>query len=165
MIAPPFVEIAPVGAFGVTCRPNTASTCGSSSTPSSIMNQRAVEALLAGLEHEAHGAGEVVAARASTRAAPANIATCASWPHACIVPSTSLGVVEAGVFGHRQRVHVAAEQDRRAGTRVPSRSATTDVSAVPVRTREREIGKRVEHRLLRARELQTELGMLVDAAP
>jgi len=61
MIGPPRVEMAPDGAFGVTCNPNTASTCGSSSTALFDHETRAVEALFAGLEHEAHGSGEVVA--------------------------------------------------------------------------------------------------------
>ena len=52
---------------------------------------RAVEALFAGLEHEANGARQTRrGAHASSRAAPTSIAVCASCPHACMQPSTSL---------------------------------------------------------------------------
>ena len=46
----------------------------------------------------------------SSRAAPASIAVCRSWPQACMTPSTLRGVRQAGALGHRQRVHVAAQQ-------------------------------------------------------
>ena len=106
---------------------------------------RAVEALFAGLEHEADGARAARARRAtSRRAAPTSIATCASCPHACIVPSTSLAYSSAGVFRHRQRVHVGAQQDRRAGLATPCRSATTDETTLPVCTSRPRPVERVE---------------------
>ena len=49
----------------------------------------------------------------SSRAAPTSIAVCASCPHACMRAVDLARELEAGVFGHRQRVHVAAEQHHR----------------------------------------------------
>ena len=46
----------------------------------------------------------------SSRAAPASIAVCRSWPQACMTPFDPRGVRQAGALGHRQRVHVAAQQ-------------------------------------------------------
>ena len=82
--------------------------------PSSSMYRRPAEALLAGLEHEHHPAGQLSRrAGASWRRRPASRRG-VSWPQACMVPSTSRGEVEAGVLRHRQRVHVAAQQHGRA---------------------------------------------------
>ena len=86
--APPRVQIDPDGRFGDTCSANAASTFGVVEQPFVDHEPRAVEALLAGLEHEAHGARQLARRAASMRAAPTSIATCASWPHACIAPST-----------------------------------------------------------------------------
>ena len=81
-------------------------------------------AFLGGLEHEHHLARQV--ARASPpapRRRPAGCAVWASWPQACITPTVSplkvagdlRGERQVGLLGHRQRVHVGAQRDPRAG--------------------------------------------------
>ena len=53
----------------------------------------------------------------SIRAAPRSIATWVSWPQACIIPSVSELKSRPRLLGQRQGVHVAPQEDGRAGTR------------------------------------------------
>ncbi len=69
--------------------------------------------------------------RASSRAAPTSIAVCASWPHACIAPSTSEANGKPGLLRHRQRVHVGPQQDRRAGPRAARAAPRPTSCAAP----------------------------------
>ena len=80
MSGPPRVQIVPDGRFGETCNANAAST-GSVAVEHALVDHvaRAVVALLAGLEHEAHRARQLRrGARAADGAAPTSIAVCAS---------------------------------------------------------------------------------------
>ena len=75
----------------------------------------AVVALLAGLEHEQHPPGQLVAAvgeqprRADEHG---RVGVVAAGVHRAVDPR---GEVEPGVLVHRQGVHVAAQEDRRSG--------------------------------------------------
>ena len=95
---------------------------GTSSSPSSSMKRAPWCALLAGLEHEQHPAGQLVAVRRQQPAPrrPASPCGCRGRRRASR-PSTREREVEAGVLVQRQGVHVAAQQDRRA--RLGRRSA------------------------------------------
>ena len=124
----------------------------------------AVEALLAGLEHEQRPGPASSARRAtSSRAAPASIADVGSWPQACMAPSTLRRVLEPGVLGHRQRVHVAAQQDRRAG---PAAVEDPDDArgARARRQRQTEPVDRFEDAVLGAGQVEADLGLQVEVA-
>jgi hypothetical protein len=76
------------------------------------------EALLTGLEHEDDAARELDAGEQARRTREhRGVQVVAAGVH----PSFGLGDVRhAGPLGHRQRVHVGAEQDGRSGWRAPS---------------------------------------------
>jgi amidase len=125
---------------------------------------RAVMAFLTGLEHEDDLAGELAAtllqdARCADQHRRVRVVT--AGVHRVV---DGRRVVESGVLGHRQRVHVAAQDDRRTGTaRVEDggdageRVAGRDVQSEPV--------DGLEHRLLRDGEVQAELGVAMDPSP
>ncbi len=123
----------------------------------------AVEALFAGLEHEAHLAGEavLVAGQQSGGAGEhCHMRVVAAGVHLAVVLRLE---VEREVLLQRQGIHVAAQQDRGAGpARVEigdhrcGRLAEGDVEA--------EAGECVGDPLLRARQVEAELGILVDGA-
>ena len=110
------------------------------SSPSSSMKRAPWKPFLARLEHEAHLAGELARRAQSIRAAPASIAVWVSWPQACIVPGDRRGEGEPGLLGHRQRVHVAAQQHGAAGPG-PSSRATKPLLAWLSRCLERQPGE------------------------
>jgi hypothetical protein len=75
-----------------TCRPNAASTLGRSSTPALIMSiappvSPAGGPSSAGWKRNTTVPGSSARIPASTSAAPMSIATCMSWPQACITPT------------------------------------------------------------------------------
>ena len=88
---------------------------------------------------------------------------CASWPHACMRRRSSLansrpvssGIGSASMSARSRTVGPGA---------TPCRSATTDVTVVAGAHVEAEAVERVEHRGLRPRQLEPELGRAVDRA-
>ncbi len=78
---------------------------------------RAVEALLAGLEHEHHASGEPIALRAQEfrgRREHRGVCVVTAGVHCAIHRRAK---VDVGVFRHRQCIHVAAQQNRSTGAR------------------------------------------------
>ena len=123
---------------------------------------RAVVAFLARLEHEPDGTGQLFAPvveqpccadeHRRVRVVPAGV-------HATVDLARE---VEAGVFRHRQRVHVAAQQHDRA---VADAQVGDDRrNGVAGSGLEHEPVERVEHRGLRVGQLEPELGPTVHAA-
>jgi hypothetical protein len=123
----------------------------------------AVEALLAGLEHEQDPPRELVAA---LREHPhgggehCDVGVVAAGVHAAVHLG---GEGQAGVLGQRQRVHVAAQQHRGAaplalqhGHHRADRTAEVHLY--------RQVGQRGDHRIARARQVESELGMPLQGA-
>ena len=75
----------------------------------------AVVALLAGLEHERDPPAEVAAAVGEQLGGAGEHGDVGVVPAGVHHAVDRAGVVEAGVLRHRQGVHVAPQQDRRAG--------------------------------------------------
>ena len=94
----------------------------------------------------------------------ASIATCVSCPQACIAPVDLRGERQPGVLLQRQRVHVGAQQHRRAGPRaVEDRDHRADrPAAVHLQREVRELG---QHGVAGAGQRQPELGMAVQRPP
>ena len=125
---------------------------------------RAGEPFLAGLEHEADRARELVAlgCEDARRADEhGDVRVVAARVHR---PVDRARVVEAGVLGHRQRVHVGAQQDRRTGRASPQIRDHGGDGRAGVHI-EAEAVERVQDESLRLRQLQPELGLGVDAPP
>ena len=123
---------------------------------------RAGEALLARLERESDGAGEIASCGEDSGRADEHGDVCvvAACVHRAVDGARVLG---SCVLGHRQRVHVGAEQDRgpgswpgQVGDDGRRRRARADVEAEAV--------ERGEDRGLRAWQLEPELGLGVDTA-
>ena len=124
---------------------------------------RAAEPLFSGLEREADRAREIVSCGEDARRADEHrdVRVVTACVHGAVDRARELG---AGVLGHRERVHVGAQQDRRAGFGAVQvgdhrrrRRAGADLEAQPV--------ERGEDLRLRARQVETELRLGVDAAP
>ena len=143
----------PLGSAEVMCNANAAST--GESVPSDMGRHveqpfvehelGAVMALLAGLEHEQHATGDVVAPLGQQLALRStSIAVWVSWPQACMHPSTCDAKSSPVSSGISQRVHVAAQQHRRAGAS-PSRSGRDPARRLVQRDVERQAVERLEH--------------------
>ena len=128
---------------------------------------RAVKAFLAGLEHEAHRPRKVRATRrehARRTDEHRDVRVVAARVHRAV---DRAGVIQRRVLGHGQGVHVGAEQDDRRALRTRGAvevgddrrdlGARSDV--------EIQVGQRLHDRGLGAGQLETELGMAMDASP
>ncbi len=128
--APALVEIEPDGRLGATCSANAASTSGSSRRPASIMCRAPWKPSSPGWNMKRTEPPSRSRRSPRRRAAPTSIATCASCPHACIAPSTSLeygrsvssGIGSASMSARRRITGPSA---------APRRSATTDDTSPP----------------------------------
>ena len=124
---------------------------------------RAAEALLSGLEHEADRAGQIAARGEDARRADEHrdVRVVAARVHRAVNRAREL---RTGVLRHRKRVHVGAQQDRRAGLGAVQvgddrrcRRSRADLEAQPV--------ERGQDLRLRVGQVEPELGLGVDASP
>ena len=117
--------------------------------------------------------GRCARSPASTSATPIRIATWASWPQACMTPTSWPLYVDAhrgrerdvDLLGHRQRVHVGAQRDHRPGL-PPRRTPTTPVCGDAGAAPRARASRRWSATSFGGAELAVdELGVLVDVAP
>ena len=120
----------------------------------------AVVALLAGLEHEQHSSGQLVPAAAEQAGGAGEHRGVRVVPAGVHAPVHVRGEVEAGVLRHRQRVHVAAQQDRRPGLRAGQQGGDARRGVVE-RDVERETVECGQHRLAGDRQVVADLGPAV----
>ena len=119
-------------------------------------------ALLGRLEHEDHGAGQLVAVGGEQPGRPdesGRVHIVAARVHRPV----RRGEVEPGLLGHREGVHVPAQQDRR--SRAPAaEDGDHRGERLPRRDLESQPRKRPEHLGLREGQLRAELGVGVERA-
>jgi len=134
---------------------------------------RAVVALLARLEHEHHVAGELAAVRAQQPRGPDEHRRVQVVPAGVHGAGDLAGVVEPGRLLHRQRIHVAAQQDggRMGGYSAFCAAVTAPQDSgdgrdrAPRRHLERQAVQRLEHGALRLRQLEADLRAAVQPVP
>ena len=115
MIGPGLQVTTPDVAVAVMCSASARSTGRppASSTPSSIMCRAPWWPSSPGWNMKITRPDSASRRECSSRAAEASIAVCVSCPQACIVPRLLGREREPAVLGHRQRVHVPAQQHAR----------------------------------------------------
>lgn len=123
----------------------------------------AVVALLAGLEHEHDVAREVLAPRRQQVGGADEHRGVQVVPARVHVAGNRRGVVDVGTFAHRQRVHVAAQQDRRSGSAAAQYRGDRRQCGAGADL-ERQTVQCGEHVLLCARQVQTDLRCSVQLA-
>jgi hypothetical protein len=119
-----------------------------------------VVALLAGLEHEEDSSGQIgtlVHEQAGRRAEHSDVEVVTAGVHGSV---DSRRVGEPGVFRHGQGVHVATEQDRRAGAG-PVEYANDARGARARRQGQAEPVDRFQDAVLRAGQVEADLGLPV----
>ena len=172
MIGPRRLLTQPLGSAEVMCRANAASTgdvgaVGARRHVEQALVEHepgAVVALLAGLEHEQHPTGDLVAALAQQVGGARQhrgVGVVTAGVHA---PLDVRGEVEPGVLGHRQGIHVAAQQHRRARLR-PLEQRHDAARRLVGRDRQRQPLQRLQHPLTGDRQVVAQLGPLVQRAP
>ena len=145
-IAAPGLKLSLPGSSGHTCSPKIADGAGFSSAPSSIMTcappcSPGGGPSSAGWKMNFTVPGICARIPASTVAAPMSIAVCASWPHACITPTSCPANVDRTLdLNGRSTCSVtgSASMSARSATTPPGfpprSTPTTPVFATPSRT-------------------------------
>ena len=163
MIVPPRRLTLPLGANVVTCRAKAASTGLVAHVEQAFLEHElgAVVAFLAGLEHEEDLPGQIVTMadeQAGGLAEHGDVEVVAAGVHGAV---DARRVRESGVFRHRQGVHVAAQQDRRAGA--GSVEDPDDARGAGAgRQGQAEAVDGLEDAVLSAGQVEADLGLLVE---
>ena len=165
IVAPGFTPIMPLGIDGDWCKRERRVGTADHVEQAVLEHHLGAEAaLLTGLEHEQHAPRELAASitqQPSGRGQHRRVGVVAARVHHAFDGRRE---VEARVLGHRQGVHVAAQQHGWPGL-VAFEHADERRAARALRQTDRQVGQLVGHALLRQRQLQRQFGMRVQLTP